>query len=102
MKKTDIKAGLIRQLEMKGAATPHFLAMVDDYMFLYGQVQAMKRSINKLGAEYEAKSAAGKTYTKENPAIKNIIMYNKQMLSILKELDLSTDGTGGMIEDDEL
>ncbi len=101
MTKSDIKKSLIKQLETKGADTAHFLSMIDDYMFLYDQVKAMKESIKKQGMEYESRSAAGKTYMKENPAIKNIILYNRQMLAILKELDLSTDGAGDL-EDDEL
>lgn len=102
MKQGDIKKGLIRQLENKGAKTPHFLSLVDDYVFLYAQVQQMKTSIRKTGAEYEATSAAGKKYKKENPAVKNIILYNRQMLAILKELGLKTDGAPGDGEDDEL
>lgn len=102
MKQADIRKGLIRQLEMKGVKTSYFLSMVEDYMFLHGQVQKMKTSIRKDGVEYEAVSAAGKNYTKENPAVKNIVLYNRQMLAILKELGLNTDGAEGSEEDDEL
>lgn len=101
MKKADIRNGLIKQLEIKGANTPHFMSLVDDYMFLHDQVQRMKKSIKEDGPEYPATSAAGKEYMKENPAMKNIILYNRQMLAILKELGLSTDGAGET-EDDEL
>lgn len=38
-----------------------------------------------------ARSASGKEYDKENPAIKAAALYNKQKLSILRELDLRTD-----------
>lgn len=101
MKKTDIKASLIKQLEAKGATSAHFMSLVDDYVFMFDQVQKMKKSIRQDGAEYEAVSAAGKKYMKENPAIKNLIMYNKQMISLLRELGLSTD-EGSEPEDDEL
>lgn len=101
MKRAEIKESLILQLEKKNAKTPHFLSLIDDYMFLYDQVQKMKASIRKDGAEYETTSAAGKTYTKENPAIKNIIIYNRQMLAIMKELGIGTEEAGEM-EDDEL
>lgn len=102
MKQADIRNGLIRQLEIKGVKTSYFLSMVEDYMFLHSQVQKMKASIKKNGVEYEAVSAAGKTYKKENPAVKNIVLYNRQMLAILKELGLNTDGAEGSEEDDEL
>ncbi len=102
MKQEDIRKGLIRQLENKGAKTPHFISLVDDYVFLHAQVQKMKTSIRKTGAEYEATSAAGKKYKKENPSVKNIVLYNRQMLAILKELGLNTDGAANDGEDDEL
>ena len=39
----------------------------------------------------KAKSAAGKEYDKENPAIKAAALYSKQKLAILRELGLTTD-----------
>lgn len=101
MKQADIKDGLIKQLERKGAKTAHFMSLIEDYIFLHGQVQKMKASIRREGTEYEAISAAGKTYRKENPAVKNIVLYNRQMLAILKELGLGTEDLAGE-EDDEL
>lgn len=105
MREADIRNALVKQLEAKKAKTPYFLALVDDYIFLHNRVQKMKTSIRKEGAEYEAVSAAGKTYMKENPAVKNIILYNRQMLAILKEMGLSTDWVSdgdGDGEEDEL
>lgn len=101
MRKNDIREGLIKQLEAKGAKSAHFVSLVDDYMFMYDQVQKMKKSIRKLGVEYEAVSAAGKTYMKENPAVKNLILYNRQMVALLRELGLSTEDGAGP-DDDEL
>lgn len=101
MKQADIKQSLIDQLKSRGADTPAFLSLVEDYMFLHGQVQKMKADIRKNGMTYEAVSAAGKIYEKENPAVKNIVVFNRQMLAILKELKLSTEEAGA-VEDDEL
>lgn len=101
MKKAEIKESLITQLRGRGADVPHFLSLIDDYMFLYDQVQKMKKEIRQKGMTYDAVSAAGKEYEKENPAVKNIVVFSRQMLSILKELNLSTDGVGAL-EDDEL
>lgn len=39
----------------------------------------------------KATSASGKEYDKENPAIKAAALFNKQKLTILRELDLRTD-----------
>lgn len=100
MKKTDIKESLLAQLKAKGADVAHFISLVDDYMFLYDQVQRMKKDIKRLGLVYEAVSAAGKSYEKENPAVKQIILYNRQMLAILKELELSTEEAAGGADDE--
>lgn len=100
MKKTDIRESLLGQLRAKGADIAHFISLVDDYMFLYDQVQRMKKDIKRLGLVYEATSAAGKSYEKENPAVKNIIIYNRQMLAILKELELSTEEAAGAADDE--
>ena len=83
MTASDVRASLQRQLQERGAETPHFLALIDDYMFYYQQV--------KKGLTGKAKSAAGKEYDKENPAIKAAALYSKQKLAILRELGLTTD-----------
>lgn len=101
MKKTDIKNSLLRQLKEKGADAAHFKALVEDYLFLWEQVKEMKKSIKEKGVTYEAVSAAGKTYEKENPAVKNLVLYSRQMLAILKDLGLKTDEIEAE-EDDEL
>ncbi len=101
MTQKEIRESLILQLKSRGADVPHFVSLVDDYVFLFSQVQKMKTDIRKNGLTYEAVSAAGKTYEKENPAVKNVVIFNRQMLAILKELDLSTEGMD-LQEDDEL
>lgn len=100
MTQKDIKDSLIQQLKSQGADVPHFLSLIDDYVFLYGQVQKMKADIRKNGMSYEAMSAAGKAYEKDNPALKHIVAFNRQMLAILKELNLSTEKVDA--PDDEL
>ena len=77
MTASDVRASLQRQLQERGAETPHFLALIDDYMFYYQQEKKMQ--------------AAGKEYDKENPAIKAAALYSKQKLAILRELGLTTD-----------
>ncbi|CEQ26575.1 Uncharacterised protein [[Clostridium] sordellii] len=46
-------------------------------------------------------SAAGKEYEKDNPSVKNAVLYSKQKLAILKELQLTTDNVIGDDDDDE-
>lgn len=47
--------------------------------------------ISKRGHYFPTTSASGFPIDKENPSVKNAIMYNKQKLAILKELGLRTD-----------
>ena len=90
MTASDVRASLRRQLQERGAETPHFLALIDDYMFYYQQEKKMQAAVKK-GLTVKAKSAAGKEYDKENPAIKAAALYSKQKLAILRELGMTTD-----------
>ena len=67
---------------------------------MYRMSQKMKTDIRRRGMTYTAVSAAGKEYEKENTSVKNLVLYNRQMLAILKELGLKTDDV--VDTDDEL
>ena len=97
----DIKESLLAQLAAKGADLAHFEAFVDDYVEYFGMVKKMKADIKKRGMTYTAVSAAGKEYEKDNPNLKLIPQYTRAMLSILKDLGLTTDQVSDG-EDDEL
>lgn len=97
----EIKDSLIKQLQNKGADVGHFLGLIDDYIWYFKQEKAMQNNINERGRIYEAISASGKKYEKENPSVKDAVMYNKQKLAILKQLELTTDNVGSD-DDDEL
>ncbi|MBP3701706.1 MAG: P27 family phage terminase small subunit [Lachnospiraceae bacterium] len=98
---SKIKQSLLDQLKSKGADTAHFRSLVDDYCWMDAEVKKMKRSIREDGPTITTTSAAGKEYQKENPAIKNIVLYNRQMLAILREMELSTKNVV-TDDDDEL
>lgn len=87
----DIRASLEAQLRDRGADVLHFQALLDDYIFYYRMHKHMQADIRKNGTLVETVSAAGKTYMKENPAVKQAALYSKQMLCILRELGLTTD-----------
>lgn len=87
----DVKKSLIRQLEDRGANVEHFTALIDDYIFYYKQEKKAQADVRKNGLTITARSASGNEYDKENPAIKAVALFNKQKLSILRELDLRTD-----------
>jgi len=86
----QIKESLINQLKNKGANIEVFLSLIDDYIWYWTQEKEMQKDIKINKRAYKAYSASGKEYDKENPSVKNALMYNKQKLAILKELDLNT------------
>lgn len=94
----SIKESLIKQLENKGANVDHFLSLIDDYVWYYEQEKAMQKDIKKRGYTYKAKSASGFIIDKENPSVKNALMYNKQKLAIIKQLGLTVENT---VSDDD-
>ena len=101
-KKIDkVRKSLIRQLESKGAGLDHFIGLVNDYCFYFETVEQMKKEIVEKGVTYTSVSASGKEYEKDNPAVKLLPTYTRQMLQILKDLGLTTANVV-VEEDDEL
>ena len=86
-----IRESLIKQLKDKGANVEHFTSLIDDYMWYWKQEKEMQKDIKRRGFTFTAISASGNEYDKENPSVKNALMYNKQKLAILKELGLTTE-----------
>lgn len=95
-----IKDSLIKQLKEKDANVEHFLSLIDDYIWYWNQEKAMQKDIKERGFSFTAISASGKEYEKDNPSVKNAIMYNKQKLAILKELGLTTSNVVSDEEDE--
>ncbi len=98
---TSIKKSLVLQLEKKGANIDHFSSLIDDYIWYWKQEKEMQNDIKNRGRTYTTVSAAGKEYEKDNPSIKNAILYNKQKLAILKDLQLTTNNVIGDDDDDD-
>ena len=92
----------MQQLKEKNADVEHFISLVDDYVWYYEQEKAMQEDIKKRGLSYNAISSQGKEYLKDNPSIKNAVMYNKQKLAILKEMQLTTANVIKTDGDDDL
>ena len=97
----NIEDSLIKQLEEKGANVDHFLSLVDDYVWYWNQEKLMQKDIEENGFLIDSVSASGKEYKKENSSVKNAVMYNKQKLAILKQLELTTNNAASN-DDDEL
>lgn len=98
----EIKESLTKQLQAKGADVPLYQSKIEEYMWLYQQFRQMQTDIKKRGRTYKTMSAAGKEYEKENPSVKDALLYSRQMVAILGALGLDTKTVvGGTAADDE-
>lgn len=87
----QIKESLLEQLRAKGADVGLYRSLIDDYCWLWKQEREMQKDIKERGRTYSSLSAAGKEYEKENPSVKNALLYSKQMVAILSALGLRTE-----------
>ena len=99
--KANIKKELIKQLSLKRANIDPFLSLIDDYLDLWSIKNALIKDIKANGSvlveiDHEGVEHRGRN----NPSVKELVGVNKQMLSILKELGLSTANVGGDEDDD--
>ena len=67
------------------------------------QKKMLQNDIKTRGVSYETLSASGVSIMKQNQSIKDLVAVEKQMLSLLKEMGLTTDApTGEDVIDDDL
>ena len=90
----NIKQSLLRQLKNHNADIEVFKNQIEDYMALWELKELYKEDIKKHGLRLED--------GKENPSCKNLTAVNKQMLMLLKMLNISTDNILFEADDDEL
>ena len=101
-KNNKLRDSLVKQIEYKKANVEHFTRLIDDYVFYDLQEGKAQKNIEKNGTTIETTSASGYPIFKENPDIKSAIMFNKQKLAILKQMNLNTDDVGGDEVDEEM
>lgn len=98
--KSALKESLYRQLELKHADIDVFKEQIDQYIYFWETAQEIKKDIKKRGKVYEEPyNSSGSVIVRIHPGIKELRDLNKQMLAILKQLDLSTKNIA--LEDDE-
>ena len=102
MKRKDIEWSIIKQLDGKGASVSHFLDIINDYMDMWDMKNALVDDVKSRGVSYTDMSSTGVPMMKNNPSVKELVMVNKQMLSILKELGLSTADVGADDGDEDM
>lgn len=102
MTKKSIREALLSQLKENGALRDHYEDLVADYMAFWDTKKALIKDIKDRGVTYKDFSSVGVEMQKNNPSVKELVMVNRQMLSLLKELGLSAEKVAGGGEDDEL
>ena len=100
----EIQNSLKKQLQAKGADIDLFNDQIQDYMMLWDLKEKLKDDIIENGLRLNYSTANGGKVEKDNPSVKQLPMINKQMLMLLKQLDISTDKVikDGGDESDEL
>ena len=86
-----IKKSLEMQLSARGACIDLFIDQVNDYMRLWDLKNMLIDDIEENGLRLYYVAANGRKAEKDNPSVKQLPMVNKQMLMLLKQLDISTD-----------
>lgn len=86
-----VMRSLKTQIRAKGADIEIFADQINDYMTLWDLKEQLKEDIEENGLRLMYQTANGNEAEKDNPSVKQLPVVNKQMLAILKQLDISTD-----------
>lgn len=81
-----VEKSLKQQLVSKGADVEIFKNMIDDYMRLWDLKEMYFEDVKENGLRVDGK---------ENTSPKQIPIVNRQMLAILKQLDITTENVVG-------
>lgn len=87
-RRQEVRNSLIEQLILKGMDSAVFVDLADKYMEFWDIVQALNEFIGEHGATYQERTSSGNLVTKNNPAMKDLIGANRQMLAILNQLKI--------------
>lgn len=80
-----------KQLEAKDADIDMFNDQINDYMTMWDLKEKLKDDIEEHGLRMKYLTANGGYAEKDNPSVKQLPLINKQMLMLLKQLDISTE-----------
>jgi phage terminase small subunit len=98
--KKAVYESLIEQLILKGADVACFVDLIDKYMELWDIDRLLDKDIKERGIIVETPSSVGVMTVKRNPSIKEKVAVNRQMLSILKQLQINTqEASDGRIDE---
>ena len=86
-----VKKSLQQQIAAKGADIELFNDQINDYMTMWDLKERLKDDIDENGLRLKYLTANGGYAEKDNPSVKRLPLVNKQMLMLLKQMDISTD-----------
>ena len=89
--RSRVKKSLIDQLKAKGADIDIFTDQINDYMAMWDLKESLKADIEENGLRMMYSTANGGRAEKDNPSVKQLPAVNKQMLMLLKQMEISTD-----------
>lgn len=102
MRKKDVEQSLIAQLNAQDKGQKYNIDLVNDYMKLWSVKNKLQKDIDTRGVVYEDYSSVGIKMQKNNPSVKELVMVNRQMLSIIKELGVNEITANEAEGDDEM
>lgn len=97
-----LRESLYRQLESRKADTPYFRELVDEVMYQRDQLRKLKKIIENDGIIITEQDRIGNQRVSITYTLREIRETEKAILSILKELKITTDNIISDDEDDEL
>lgn len=87
-KRREIKNALNAALMEKGADSAFYKDQIDKYMDLWDMYLLLAKDVKENGLRYPTVSPSGAEIIKDNPSVKNLPAYNKQMIMQLKMMGL--------------
>lgn len=95
----NVKKDLLTQLKCRGADTPAFRDLVEDYMSLWLTKELLRVDIESTGIRVAYDNGGGQKGYKDNPSIERQIKVNAQMLKLLSELEIKTSNIMSEVEE---
>lgn len=96
------REGLISQLAARKADTQFFIELVDEVIYQRARLRELKQLVENDGLVISEKSRSGTLRVGINLCLREIRETEKAILTILKELKVTTDNVISEDEDDEL
>lgn len=87
--RNSIEKSLKEELKKLDKTSNFYMDLVADYMKLWDLKEQLFADIERRGVVYKDKSSTGVEMQKNNPSTKEVLMVNRQMLQIIKEIGFS-------------